>query len=284
MFYDSNIIVATWPSDGAVRENWGDKLNPVLINKLSNLPVVNLKDVSGWEDRPVYRVIGSGLGRMARQEIIWGMGFMNETSIPRQAPSKIYAVRGPRSRERLLGLGITCPDVYGDPAVLYPLIYSPKVEQKHDYGIILHCRERDVISQPEIAGGALDIDINGDIQEVVQQILSCRAIVSSSLHGIICAHAYGIPAYWLQASELPLGDGFKYLDYFGSIGCHDVVPTLIDRENRLVLGTLTEPQESQINAERLINSCPFMSIGRKRIWRKKLETGIAKGQRGTIFR
>ncbi|WP_311269763.1 polysaccharide pyruvyl transferase family protein [Sphingobium sp. WCS2017Hpa-17] len=284
MFNDSNIIVASWPNDGAVKQNWGDKLNPELINKLSGLPVANLSDVSGWEDRPVYRVIGSGLGKMAVNEMIWGMGFLNGGSRPSRAPARIFAVRGPKSRERLLSLGIPCPEVYGDPAVLYPLLYSPEIEKVNDFGIILHCRERNVIPYPQLPPSTIDIDINGDIQEVVRAILTCRTIISSSLHGIICAHAYGIPAYWLKASDLPLGDGFKFLDYFESIGCHDVVPTIIDEENRLEMGTETAPMESLISGTKLIKSCPFMSISRKRSWIKNLESGKASGRRGTIFR
>jgi hypothetical protein len=45
--------------------------------------------------------------------------------------------------------------------------------------------------------------------------------VSSSLHGIIIAHSYGIPAAWIAISEIH-GSGvsadFKFLDYYSSVG------------------------------------------------------------------
>lgn len=39
----------------------------------------------------------------------------------------------------------------------------------------------------------------------------------SSLHGFICADAYGVSAMWVHALEKPNGDGFKYRDYFSSV-------------------------------------------------------------------
>ncbi|WP_148648447.1 polysaccharide pyruvyl transferase family protein [Sphingobium cupriresistens] len=285
MFNDSNIIVANWPRDKAVKNNWGDKLNRELISKLSGLPVAHLKDVMGWEDRPVYRVIGSGLARMSPSDIIWGMGFIDAVTTPTKVAAQFCAVRGPKTRKRLMDLGVSCPDVYGDPALLYPLLYRPDIEQIYDYGIILHCREAGVIEPVSIATNkkVLHIDIQAGIDEVVQNILSCKSIISSSLHGIICAHAYGVPAYWLKASSLPLGDDFKFLDYFESVGCHDVQPTTLDMSRFLKLGTLMEPSEPLVNGARLIDACPFMSIARKRAWKREMNRAKTAGHRGVIF-
>jgi len=62
------------------------------------------------------------------------------------------------------------------------------------------------------------IDIlNKDPLEVARQIASCRKIVSSSLHGIIAAHAYGIPAAWVEFSNQLAGDGIKFADHFASV-------------------------------------------------------------------
>jgi hypothetical protein len=49
-------------------------------------------------------------------------------------------------------------------------------------------------------------------------LTSCRRIISSSLHGIIFAHAFDIPAAWVKISPRVIGDGFKFFDYYSSIG------------------------------------------------------------------
>ena len=41
-------------------------------------------------------------------------------------------------------------------------------------------------------------------------------IFSTSLHGLIISHAYGIPAIWIKAGNIGT-DGFKFKDYFSSV-------------------------------------------------------------------
>ena len=56
-----------------------------------------------------------------------------------------------------------------------------------------------------------------DIESVICEILSCKYILSTSLHGIIVSHAYGIPALWMEKGYIDT-DGFKFNDYFSSVG------------------------------------------------------------------
>ena len=61
-------------------------------------------------------------------------------------------------------------------------------------------------------------------REMLEALLPCEFVVSSSLHGIIFAEAFGIPARWLAPKDIPqlehssyVTEGwFKYVDYYAS--------------------------------------------------------------------
>ena len=60
------------------------------------------------------------------------------------------------------------------------------------------------------------IDIcTDDFNHLFEEILSCEFIISSSLHGIIFAHSFGIPAFHIICNEtVPTIDDFKFKDYY----------------------------------------------------------------------
>ncbi len=62
------------------------------------------------------------------------------------------------------------------------------------------------------------IDVQSSVEDFVNQIVRCEFAASSSLHGIIISHAYGIPAVWIKFRDLPSGDDSKFHDYFLSVG------------------------------------------------------------------
>lgn len=65
---------------------------------------------------------------------------------------------------------------------------------------------------------AFVIDIRWPLEEVIKAILSCARIVSSSLHGLIFAHSYGVPAAQVEFADKLGGDGVKFLDYYTAGG------------------------------------------------------------------
>ncbi len=203
------------------RENYGDLLGKYLVEKISGKPVTwvrankfYIKNL--WQ--PVYVTIGSVLDHIGSHCIVWGSGIISKNA---QVPAaKILAVRGPLSRKRLLDLNIRCPEVYGDPALLMPNYFSPKVEKKYRLGIIPHINDyKKVVA---LYNGIEDLKIidflTTDIEATTTEIMECKNIISSSLHGIILAHAYGIPAVQVTFSDAIFGDGVKYHDYFLSVG------------------------------------------------------------------
>ena len=254
-----------WPTSEPVVSNWGDKLNPVLVRFLTGRRPVNRKRAP--EGAPVHLVIGSGLSSAARDgDVVWGSGFLENIAPSRVADVRVCAVRGPLSRSLLLAAGRDCPEVYGDPALLMPLFYNPEVTPSYDVGLIQHCREIGEEPLPLLPPGLTVrvIDITGGIEEVIDAILSCRRILSSSLHGMIAAHAYGVPATWLKISDRPLGDGFKFGDYWASMGRDDIEPievrpgVAVDPE-----AGISTPGKPLVDLFRLIQACPFINGKRK---------------------
>ena len=50
---------------------------------------------------------------------------------------------------------------------------------------------------------------------MLERILSCKLVLSSSLHGLVFAEAFGVPARWLElAGSKRTEKGFKYHDYY----------------------------------------------------------------------
>jgi hypothetical protein len=150
--------------------------------------------------------------------------------------ARYLAVRGPLTRDVVLRAGGDCPEVYGDPALLLPLVYlrSAFRERRHDIGLVPHYVD---LKAARNYGLPIINPLRADPLEVVNEILACRAILSSSLHGIIVAHAYGIPAAWVRLSDRLDGDDTKFRDYAASVGIELVpykklggaVPVLPDR-------------------------------------------------------
>lgn len=159
--------------------------------------------------------IGSILGFGCQDATVWGSGLLYpyEMYLTRMKMAKldVRSVRGPKTRSELLKMGIQCPEVYGDPAILMPEIYKPEVNGKeYAYSLIKHISENDTLYPIH------KIDMHTtNYRYVIDEIMKSEIIISSSLHGIILAEAYGVPAILYKPIESNL---FKFEDYYESTG------------------------------------------------------------------
>ena len=102
------------------------------------------------------------------------------------------------------------------------------------------------------------IDIESPINLVVDQICSCKYIASSSLHGIIAADAYNVPSLYIKFSDKVKGKGFKFRDYFGSVGGSDTEPQLYLK--KLMVDDIYRSISNykiDIDLNELLDVCPF---------------------------
>lgn len=245
-FFRHAIIVNGYVDDhswrGIRHRNWGDDLNYYFLRELTRRPVVmyhNFK-VAQWFHLTNYLCIGTLLDAVNysnAQTIVWGSGVSGqERSFVH--PKKILSVRGPKTKEFCDRYGVQCSEVYGDPALLLPLVYQPRrgvqcsiaassvqEVQKASYhlGIIphvvdLHHPVIEVIRE-KYADGILIIDLAHYEKwtDVIDQICSCERILSSSLHGLIVSDAYQVPSCWIELSGKISGGYFKFVDYASSV-------------------------------------------------------------------
>lgn len=204
--------------------NFGDTLTPVLLQHFTGRSVKYSKRAGKMLG------VGSIINYSKKGDTIWGTGLIQDErlSLPKV---RVLALRGPLTG-RNCGLE---SDVYGDPAILLPLVYNPRMEKKHEVGIVPHYADKDLVSEGHV------IDIEAPWRDVIDSLLECESIVSSSLHALIAAEAYGIPARWAVFSDRIIGGRFKFHDYLLGTGREALAPgeippleNLSARQNRLL--------------------------------------------------
>ena len=263
VFASQQAIVMNWAIQGIIAVNWGDKLNPYFGKLLSKREVVHRNDVIPYIGMPIYFAVGSNLGTATRHagSVVWGSGFVSSNTPIEGRPDRLHAVRGWLSAERLHKHGIEPPEVVGDPALLLPLFYRPRPPQRrYELGVIPHCLEQyePFALEARRWPDTTVIDITGEIDTVIDQIAACDRIVSTSLHGIICADAYGVPAIWLHSSDKVGTDGFKFRDYFSSVERKDLEPIKVNSQTRRNdLLNAFKDYKVTFDSQRLLDACPF---------------------------
>lgn len=260
---DEMIPLTYW----VLNPNFGDLLSPWLVTKLTGIETklvrVGTEPNKKLLKKPTYISTGSILSRAQDTSIVWGSGsFGTEQSGQISNNAKYHAVRGPLTRCLVQNNGVSCPAVYGDPALLSPLVYNPEVKVEHEVGVVLRWSEKEWLNVKPGKGVKL-IDLGtGDIERVIREMKSCKAIITSSLHGLIIADTYGIPNAWLS-SKTPKGGEFKFFDYFLSVDKVRYGQTYDVKRLGLDVSVLHEHfdfdgRPIKFDAVALLRACPFL--------------------------
>lgn len=195
-------------------QNWGDLVGPYLVQKISGREVVRVR--IGWREHLL--AVGSLLSEANSKSLVWGAGFISQDSKLKTMPERITMVRGPKTLAKLNEYGFEEKVPLGDPALLMPRYYFPEIQKTHSVGYVPHYIDRDVNTLKALKDkGIKVIDIRQDVEPFVDEILSCEAIFSSSLHGLIAADTYGLNSKWVQGSSKIIGGRFKFDDYYESL-------------------------------------------------------------------
>jgi len=198
--------------------NFGDVLTPVLLDHF---------DIAHEYSTDSYDTLCIGsVARMAGPGVtVLGSGIIDIREELNPGADWRF-VRGPITRNNLIASGGHCAPVYGDPAMLLPLLcYEGR--KRYDLGIVPHYSEYELVKNMYPKHRVIDV-LRWDPLEVAREITECRSIVSSSLHGIICAHAFGIPAAWTKFGQSIKGDDVKFYDHYMALGLTATLSTRND--------------------------------------------------------
>lgn len=207
-----------WYRPPAGHTNLGDELGPAILTRL------------GYEvrrvppDRAELVACGSILEMLDRQgrdgTMVWGSGLIGRGGCTRRLDYR--AVRG-RLTAAKLGHNDAIP--LGDPGLLVSELW-PRPPVRYQVGVVPHYVDGRTFPWADVV-----IDVRRPVDEVVAQIGACATIASSSLHGLVVAQSYGIPAVRLHHDRV-IGQDFKWADYLTG-----VAPDLATVQKRL-LGAL----------------------------------------------
>ena len=237
--------------------NFGDELSKFIIEKLINKNkyklVFNKNNVS-----LNIICIGSYIHMAKNNTFIFGSGVRTPNNIEKRhkyTNLNVTSVRGPLSRDFLMNVKkIFVPEIYGDPALLLPMFYKPNIKNllKDKIGVIPHVSNYSKYKNNIDSTKYYLINPTDKWENVINYICSCKAIISSSLHGLICSDAYNIPNVWLDEYKLIEGD-FKFKDYFASQKRNYVKIENLNQYNNKLLYT----DGNTIDLSKLLKTFPF---------------------------
>ena len=197
------------------KPNFGDALAPLLLKRFANVS-------SEWNTISHANTLVTG-SILEHVPPLWdghilGAGRLYEDSYLHlyTDTAKIWAVRGPLS-----AMAMPKHDfALGDPGLLADeMVYVHN--RDIELGVIPHHTDPLLAQRPEWYGPWKTVVINpaGDPLEILRTIGRCQRVVTSSLHGLITADAFGIPRRFEvnQIYSRYEGGMFKYLDYSKSI-------------------------------------------------------------------
>ena len=236
-FFPQVSILASLPTSHVHKQsgvNLGDLFGPHLASSLLALHRKSVKTVSIFQkklDGNSIALVGSILQalrdafiRNPRSTVtVAGCGLMRmvdpqslRSVLPRM---RLSFVRGHLTAEVFSKVTKT-PRVITDPGLLLSDLHSPAREhaEKKDIGFVVHSVDRDHFAANFPSYKDDLIDNYSSYPQMVEKMSEYRSIVSTSLHGVIFAHSYGIPVTAVKMGDRVWGGDFKFADYYSSFG------------------------------------------------------------------
>jgi pyruvyltransferase len=230
--------------------NFGDLTGPLLVREI-------LKTTGLSQPRISARLVsvGSVLHLTEAKDVIWGAGINGKASpLIATTDLDVRAVRGPLTRKALLDLNVSTPEIYADPAALWSHFWPAETYANDDSGqrfevtVVPHFRD---LREPRLIKHRENlVSPIGDPHSVISKISRSSFVCSSSLHAIVIAESFGIPARLIRPTTEPM---LKYEDYYLGTGrsAFQVAETVAEA---IAMGGEVA---AQVDAEALLAAFPY---------------------------
>jgi pyruvyltransferase len=212
-FQPNRLELFYWKSAKGV--NFGDYLSSAIVTKMAALRNCFLDEERASPARLL--AIGSILHFARDGDVVWGSGVNGKVPVERHQFTHldVRAVRGPLTRDFLRGRGIETPEIYGDPGILVADLLKSRFprpkERKESVVFVPNLHDLDGMQDWENVVSPLD-----PWWSVIRRIAEAGHVISTSLHGLVVADAFGVPCTYLRLSEEE--NLFKYEDYAFGVG------------------------------------------------------------------
>lgn len=244
------------------RKNFGDWLSPLLVEALSGCKVVHARP-NTCDLMALGSIMAKAKNHFWNRKIdIWGSGLIEDIGAF-HSPHRIHALRGKKTATAISNQTVK---VLGDPGLLCPILFPDNVGTKKEslVGFIPHYVDQGHPVLEKICArypAFTTIDVFESALNFMQRVASCEIIVSSSLHGLITADAFGVPSIWMKLTENVWGNDFKFHDYLSVYSQEDVKPfipsaTTTDKEIIRLADTVRRPGIDAIKKS-LYEAFPF---------------------------
>jgi hypothetical protein len=206
--------------------NFGDELSPLIVEMVSKRPVIH-SSIPECEIISLGSIFEGAYKKLFQRRLrfntspiqVWGSGFIMSDPINQKKFNKnfkIHAVRGVLSCNKLQGNCLAL----GDPGLLSKHLIEP---QKKSIGTLImphiaHQTRPEILALKTQFKGCKIADLTQDPIKILKQISASERVISSSLHGLICADSLGVENIRLNLGSGLKGGNFKFDDYDTSIG------------------------------------------------------------------
>lgn len=247
---DKIYVFASVKNTKSTKGNLGDLFGYTLIEYLYNQYLSNEYNIKvkrlGINDnikKNTIAIVGSichlcNIKSVNNKITIIGCGMIKNDNIKWNNKNiKWVGVRGPKTLEKI---NVPCR-IISDPGLLISDIFKIKnCNNKKSIGYIIHSVDRDKFFKLFPEKRQYLINNYSNYEEFIDKLSQYEKVISSSLHGIIFCHSYSIPVCSIKVTDNIIGNEFKFIDYYHSIGYKNY------KKRHLI--------NNDINFEKLVNS------------------------------